>query len=92
MTLGLFARQTGHAPAVLDGIQGDFDLVTDIDLEFTVGIDELLLGDDAFGLESGVDDNAFVVDLDHGADDDGPRLADWCWLDSLQRVRQSFQS
>jgi hypothetical protein len=40
-TLGLLARQAGLAGAVFDGIQGHFDFVAGLDLDFTTLVLEL---------------------------------------------------
>ena len=72
--LCLLARQTGHAEAVLDRVQGDLDLVADRDFELAIRADELNSGDHALGLEPGIDHNVVGGDLDHGSDNDGARL------------------
>jgi len=74
VALGLFARQAGGTETVLDGIQRDFHLVANGDLEFSIGGDELLFRDHAFRLEAGVHHDEIVVDIHDGADDDGTRF------------------
>jgi hypothetical protein len=74
VALGLFAGQAGQAPAVFNRVQRDFHLVTDGHFQVAIVIHELVLGDNAFGLESGIDDHRLVVDADNSADYDGTGL------------------
>ncbi len=74
MTLGLFPRQAGGAEAVLDRVEGNLDLVADGDLEPALGVEKLVLGDDAFRLEARVNDHGVGGDVHHSAGDDGSGL------------------
>ena len=65
--LGLLARQTGLAGAVLNGVERHLDHVASLDFELTALVLELLEGDDGFGLQSDVDDDDVVCDIDHQA-------------------------
>jgi hypothetical protein len=38
VTLGLFTRQTGFAETVFDGIQRNFDFVSDFDFQLAIGL------------------------------------------------------
>jgi hypothetical protein len=69
MALGLFTRQAGCAEAVLDGVQRDFNLVTDGNFEVTVGVQKLFLRDDSLGLETGIHDNEIIAEIDDGTHD-----------------------
>ena len=88
--LGLLAGQAGDAEAVLDGVEGDFHLVADGDLELAVGADELASGDDALGLESGVDDDGVRGDLHHGTLNDGARLELGVGQTLLKEIGKTF--
>ena len=68
---GLLPRQAGFAPAVVHHLQRHLDLVAQGQGERAVLVEELALGNDAFGLQAGVDYDRFVVDIDHRAGDDG---------------------
>jgi hypothetical protein len=69
--LGLLAGQAGDAVAVLHRIERDHYLVADRHLQMALGTQELASGDDALGLETGVDDHAVIGDLHHGTGHDG---------------------
>ncbi len=69
--LGLFAGQTGEAHAVIDSVNRHFHFIAFGDFQFTGFADELAAGDDALGLEAGVNGHPVAVDGDHGAFDDG---------------------
>ena len=62
--LGLVARQAGLAVAVLERLDGDGDEIAGLDLDFAVVVLEFLDRDEAFGLQSGVDDDDVEVDAD----------------------------
>ena len=66
----LLARQPGLAPAVVDGLHRDLDLVADFKAELAVFVQKLAARDDAFRLESGVDEDVLLVDLHHRAGHD----------------------
>src|SRR5690606_25017780 len=72
--LGLLARQHGLAEAVLEAVQRHLDGVADGDVDLAFVVTELFDRHDAFGLESGVDDDHVGADVDHGAADDGTGL------------------
>src|SRR5690606_1110070 len=55
--LGLLAREHGFAETILDRVEGDLDVVADIDLEVTVLVAELLDRDDAFGFQARIHDD-----------------------------------
>ena len=61
---GLLTRQHGLAHRVLDAIDIDLDLGTDLDGPVTAGLAEFLEGDAAFGLETDVDDREILLDRD----------------------------
>ena len=71
--LGLFAGQPGLAPAVVHDLHRHLDLVADREGELAGLAQELVLGDDPLGFQAGVNDDPFVVDIDHRAGDDGAR-------------------
>ena len=71
MTLCLFPRQAGGAGAVFYRVEGNLDLVADGDLEPALGVEKLVLGDDAFRLEARVNDHGVGGDVHHSAGDDG---------------------
>ena len=71
-TLGLLARQTRLAIAILNGIQRDLDHVASLDFELTALVLELFDGDDGFGLQSDVDDDDVIRDIDHQPLEDHP--------------------
>ena len=68
--LGLFAREAGFSEAVLDRFERHFHLVADFDFELAVVGLELVDGHDALRLQSGIDDNDVIANLDHSAGDD----------------------
>ena len=72
--LGFLARQHGLAKAILEGIQGNLDLVAHGDVDLAVVVTELLDRHDAFGLQAGVDYDDVATDFDDGTNDDGARL------------------
>ena len=72
--LGLLAGQPGFTEAVLDGVQGHVDLVADVHFQLALFVVELFDGDDALGLEAGVDHDHVRADIDHGSGNDGTRL------------------
>ena len=57
--------------SVFHGIKRNFHLITYGDLKFTVEIQKLVLGNNAFGFQSGVYYHVFVVDADNRAYNDG---------------------
>ena len=71
-TLGLLARQTRLAIAILNRIQGHLDHVASLDFELTALVLELFDGDDGFGLQSDVDDDDVIGDIDHQPLEDHP--------------------
>jgi hypothetical protein len=62
--LGLLARQAGLAIAVLEHLDGDADVVAGLDLDFAAVVAEFIDGDEALGLEAGVDHHEVLVDAD----------------------------
>src|SRR5205085_1539469 len=72
--LGLLLREARLAEAVFDGLQRDFDLIADGDLDLAILGGEFLDGDDAFGLESGIDDDNVRLNFENPGADDGPGL------------------
>src|SRR5690606_18492605 len=68
--LGLLTRQHGLAKAILDGIQGNLDLVAHGDVELAIVVTELLDRHDAFGLQAGVDHHNVATDFDDGTNND----------------------
>ena len=54
-------------------IEGHFDFVADLDLDFTTLVLELFDGNDGFGLESDVDDDHVGGDVDDEAREDHAR-------------------
>ncbi len=54
-TLGLLSGQTSFTETVFYGFQRHFNFVTDVQGKFAIFIQELALGDDAFGFQSGMD-------------------------------------
>jgi hypothetical protein len=71
--LGLVTRQAGLAVAVLDRVERDVDLVTNLDVDVTGIVAELVERNDAFALQAGVHDDEIRADLDDHALDDGAR-------------------
>ena len=71
--LGLLTRQSGLAIAVFHGIQGDLNLVTGHNFDFTAFIAELIDGDHGLGLQANVHDHHVVADTDDQARQDHPR-------------------
>ena len=62
--LGLVARQLGLAVAVFERFDGDGDEIAGLDFDLALVVLEFLDGNEALGLESGVDDDDVVVDAD----------------------------
>ena len=62
--LGLVARELGLAVAVFEALDRDGDEIAGLDLDLALVVLEFLDRDEAFGLESGVDDDDVVVDAD----------------------------
>ena len=60
--LGLVARQARLAVAVFEALDGDGDEIAGLDLDFALVVLEFFDRNEAFGLESGVDDDDVVVD------------------------------
>src|SRR5699024_1168016 len=63
--LGLFLRQARGAETVFDGFQSHFDLIAFIDRKFAVFVIELVYGNDAFGLETRIDDDDIGFDFQY---------------------------
>src|SRR5690625_7044802 len=63
--LGLFARQARFAKAVFDGVQGHFNFIAHFHFKLAIRLAELVDGNDAFGLQSGIDDNHIFADIDN---------------------------
>ncbi len=74
LALRFLTRQAGGPGAILDGVEGNLDLIADGDLQSALGIVELVLGDDSLGLQAGIDDHRVGGNSDHGPGDDGTRL------------------
>ncbi len=62
------------SPAIFNRVQRDFHLITDGDFEITIKVHELVFGDNAFGLQSGVNDDVIAINGDDRSDNDGARL------------------
>ena len=60
-----FARELGLAGLVGYVLDHHLDEVADLHGQLAAGIAELVGGDDTFGLQAGVDDNDFVIDVNH---------------------------
>ena len=67
----LFPRHAGFTAAVVDDFHDDLDLVADAENELPVLVKKLTFGNTAFGFQAGVNDNPFVVNINHRAGDDG---------------------
>src|SRR6185437_12900829 len=63
--LGLVARQARFAVAVFKAFDRDGDEIAGLDLDHALVVIELLDRNEAFRLQSGVDDDDVVVDADH---------------------------
>ena len=72
--LGLLARQARFAGAVLDRVEGDFDIIAGLDLDLAFLGSELVDGNDGLGLEADVDDHEILADFDHVTHQDGAGL------------------
>src|SRR5581483_976494 len=72
--LGFLLREARLAEAVLDGLQRDFDLIADGDLDLAILGGEFLDGDHAFGLQPRVDDDDVGLHFEDLGADDGPGL------------------
>ena len=64
-TLRFFARELGLAGFVGHVLDHHLDGVADLHGQLAAGIAELVGGDDTFGLQAGIDDNDFVIDVNH---------------------------
>jgi hypothetical protein len=71
--LGLLARESGFAVAILDRVECDFDRVAGLDFDLAALVLELADVDDGFGLEADVDDDDVVGDVDDQARQDHAR-------------------
>ena len=65
--LGLLARQPGLARAVLDAVERDLDGLTDGDFDLALLVLELIRGYDGLGLQTDIDDDVILADLDDEA-------------------------
>ena len=63
--LGAVARQPGLAIAVLERVDRNRDKVALADFDLTTIVVKFLDGDEALGLQTGIDDHVVVVDADH---------------------------
>jgi hypothetical protein len=72
--LGFLARQLGFAETVFQSFEGNLHLVAYLHLEHALLIAELLDGDNAFALQTGVDHHDVVTDFHNDTGDDGARL------------------
>mmetsp|Transcript_6380 Transcript_6380/g.9537 ORF Transcript_6380/g.9537 Transcript_6380/m.9537 type:complete len:337 (-) Transcript_6380:255-1265(-) len=73
-TLGLFTGQTGLTEAVFNSVESYIDNVADSNFQLAFFVKELGGGDNAFGLQSGVNGDPVVIDVYNGSLDDGTRL------------------
>ena len=62
--LGLLARQARLAVAILEHLDGDADVVARLDLDLAAIAAEFVEGNEALGLEAGVDDDEVLVNAD----------------------------
>src|SRR5690606_5573897 len=65
--LGFFAGQLGFTKAIFNRIQRNVDLVTDLDGQLALFVQELLERDDALGFEAGMNGNPVTVNVDYQA-------------------------
>ena len=89
-TLRLFAREHGFAETVLDGVERDLDLVANMDFKHPIIGAELFDRDNAFGLESGIDDDHVGTDFHNGAKNDRSRLEVGDGLAPLEHFGKAF--
>ncbi|MCY1229619.1 hypothetical protein D9M72_419880 [compost metagenome] len=73
-TLGFLAGQLGFTEAVFHCVKRNVDLVTHLDGQFALFVEELLDRDDALGFQARMDGDPVTIDVDHDAGDDGTRL------------------
>src|SRR5690606_38356037 len=72
--LGLFTGQTGFTETVFNCIESHIDNIADSYFQLAFFVQELGGGDNAFGLQSVVNGDPVVVDVNYGSLDDGTRL------------------
>src|SRR5690606_9841514 len=72
--LGAFTRQLGFAKALFEIVEGNFNVVTDLDFEFAACVLELAGGNDRFGFETGTDDDGLGGNFHDTALEDRARL------------------
>ncbi len=70
---GFLSGQPGFTETVFNSFQCNFDDVANRQRKTAVLIQELAFGNDALGLESGVDGNPVGIDVDNGAVDNSTR-------------------
>ncbi len=71
--LCLVAGQQGGAQTVFQQLQGAFDDIAYVDLDLTIGVQELPFGHDTLGFQPGVDHHDVGTDVDNGPLDDTAR-------------------
>ena len=72
--LGLLTGQTGFTETVFNCIESHIDNVADSYFQLAFFVQELGGGDNAFGLQSGVNGDPVVIDVYNGSLNDGTRL------------------
>ena len=68
--LGLLAGQLGFAETVFNGFQRNLHFVTDGQAALAAGIEELVTGDNTFGLQARMDGDPLVIYVDYNTRDD----------------------
>ena len=63
--LGFFARQLGLAETIFNGFQRDLHFITNIETALTVGVSKLIKGDHPLRLQTCVDSDPLVINVDH---------------------------
>mgnify|MGYP003574204979 CR=1 FL=1 len=70
---GFFTGEPGLPEAVVDNFHCNFDLIPNAEVQLTVFIEKLSLGNYTFGLQARMDNYPVVIDIHHRAGNDGPR-------------------
>ena len=88
--LGLLAGQPGLARAVLHAVQRDLDGLADGHLDLALFVLELIRGNDRLGLQSDIDDDVILADLDDQSIEDGARTNPLAGDALFKQFRKTF--
>src|SRR5690554_3629318 len=88
--LGLLTGQAGFTETVFNCIESHVDNVADFNFQLAFFVQELGGGDNAFGLQSGVNGDPVVININYGSLDDGTRLHVDFFQTFFEKIRKAL--